>query len=129
MEKSAQPVSELPAEEEFHPDTAEGDEEDKGEETDGLEVEATDVPVSIGMSSKLAVHTGPKERGTMEWTYQLLCICTGFLRLPTPPVLQPATHRHTQTHADTHRHFGVSASSTLGLPNLCQLPFCRQCSG
>lgn len=63
LEKSAQPVSEVPAEEEFHPDTAEGDEEDKGEETDGLEVEATDVPVSIGMSSKLAVHTGPKERG------------------------------------------------------------------
>lgn len=62
MEKSAQPVSEAPAEEEFHPDTAEGDEEDKGEETDGLEVEAIDVPVSIGMSSKLAVHTGPKER-------------------------------------------------------------------
>lgn len=31
------------------------------EETDGMEVEVIGVPVSIEMSSKLAVHTGPKE--------------------------------------------------------------------
>lgn len=89
MEKSAQPVSEVPAEEEFHPDNAEGDEEDKGEETDGLEVEAIDVPVSIGMSSKLAVHTGPKER---EGWWNGRISCYAFVQdfsLPTPPVLQP----------------------------------------
>lgn len=61
LEKSAQPVSEVAAGEELHPASAEGEEEeeDKGEEAAGLEAGAVDVPVSIGMSSKLAVHTGP----------------------------------------------------------------------
>ncbi len=67
LEKSAQPVSELEvtAEEELH--AASGRtavEEDKGEEAAGLlglEAGAVDVPVSMGMSSKLAVHTGPKK--------------------------------------------------------------------
>lgn len=69
LEKSAQPVSELEvaAEEELHVASGrasvEGD-EDKGEEAAGLlglELGAVDVPVSMGMSSKLAVHTGPKK--------------------------------------------------------------------
>lgn len=33
------------------------------EETDGMEVGVIGVPVSIEMSSKFAVHTGPKETG------------------------------------------------------------------
>lgn len=39
----------------------EEDEVDKGEDTAllGLGTGAVDIPVSIGMSSKLAVHTGP----------------------------------------------------------------------
>lgn len=64
LEKSAQPVSEVAAGEELHPASAEGEEEeDKGEVAAGLEAGAVDVPVSIGMSSKLAVHTGPYEGG------------------------------------------------------------------
>lgn len=70
FEKSAQPVSELEvaAGEELHAAsgcTAVEEEEDKGEEADsilGLTTGAVDVPVSIGMSSKLAVHTGPKRK-------------------------------------------------------------------
>ena len=71
LEKSAQPVSELDvaALEELHPAsgrTSVGEEEeDKGEEAAGLlglEAGAVDVPVSIGISSKLAVHTGPKKK-------------------------------------------------------------------
>lgn len=69
FEKSAQPVSELEvaAGEELH--AASGstsvEEEDKGQEAVGmlgLATGAVDVPVSMGMSSKLAVHTGPKEK-------------------------------------------------------------------
>lgn len=58
LEKSAQPVSEfvVAAGEEFQPASAEV-EEGGGEEAATLE--AVDVPVSIGISSKLAVHTGP----------------------------------------------------------------------
>lgn len=67
LEKSAQPVSEfeLAAGDELHPasgrTSAVEEEEDKGEEAAGLVLEAgaVDVPVSMGMSSKLAVHTGP----------------------------------------------------------------------
>ena len=70
LEKSAQPVSELglAAGEVLH--AASGrtsvEEEDEGKEEQavgllGLEVGAVDVPVSMGMSSKLAVHTGPKK--------------------------------------------------------------------
>lgn len=62
LEKSAQPVPELEvaAGEELHPASEEEEEEeDKGEEAAGLELGAVVVPVSIGMSSKLAVHTGP----------------------------------------------------------------------
>lgn len=68
LEKSAQPVSELElaAGDELHPASGstsveEEEEEDKGDEAAGLalEVGAVDVPVSMGMSSKLAVHTGP----------------------------------------------------------------------
>lgn len=57
LEKSAQPVSafELAAAEELQPVSA--DAGDRGAGTAALE--AVDVPVSIGMSSKLAVHTGP----------------------------------------------------------------------
>lgn len=57
LEKSAQPVSEfeLAAGEELQPVSAEG-----GDGGDGTAAPAAvDVPVSIGMSSKLAVHTGP----------------------------------------------------------------------
>lgn len=62
LEKSAQPVPELAAGEELHPASAEEEEEeDKGEEAAVLEAGAVVVPVSIGMSSKLAVHTGPYE--------------------------------------------------------------------
>lgn len=67
FEKSAQPVSELEvaALEELHaaPGSTSVEEGDKGEEAAGmlgLATEAVDVPVSMGMSSKLAVHTGPK---------------------------------------------------------------------
>lgn len=58
LEKSAQPVSEfaVAAGEEFQSASTE-EEEDGGEEAATLE--AVDVPVSIGISSKLAVHTGP----------------------------------------------------------------------
>lgn len=64
LEKSAQPVSEfeLAGGEELH--AASGEVEDKGEDAAGLlglEFEAVDVPVSIGISSKFAVHTGPKQ--------------------------------------------------------------------
>lgn len=67
LEKSAQPVSELEvAGEALHAASGrtsdEEVEEDIGEEAGGLlalEGGAVDVPVSIGMSSKLAVHTGP----------------------------------------------------------------------
>lgn len=57
LEKSAQPVSEfeLAAGEELQPVSAEVG--DGGDGTAALA--AVDVPVSIGMSSKLAVHTGP----------------------------------------------------------------------
>lgn len=57
LEKSAQPVSELEsaAGEELQPDSAAVG--DGGEAAAALG--AVDVPVSIGMSSKLAVHTGP----------------------------------------------------------------------
>lgn len=57
LEKSAQPVSalELAAADELQPVSA--DAVDGGAGTAALE--AVDVPVSIGMSSKLAVHTGP----------------------------------------------------------------------
>lgn len=57
LEKSAQPVSELElaAGEELQPVSAE-----VGGGGDGTAaLAAVDVPVSIGMSSKLAVHTGP----------------------------------------------------------------------
>lgn len=57
LEKSAQPVSELAlaAGEELQPVSAE-----VGDGGDGAAaLAAVDVPVSIGMSSKLAVHTGP----------------------------------------------------------------------
>lgn len=68
FEKSAQPVSELEvaAGEALHAAsgmTSVEEEEDKGEEAAGslgLAAGAVDVPVSMGMSSKLAVHTGPK---------------------------------------------------------------------
>lgn len=58
LEKSAQPVSafELAAAEELQPASA--DAGDGGAGTAALG--AVDVPVSIGMSSKLAVHTGPE---------------------------------------------------------------------
>lgn len=69
LEKSAQPVSELKvtAGEELHAVSlsTSGDEEDKGQEAAvmlDLLTEAVDVPVSIGISSKLAVHTGPKHK-------------------------------------------------------------------
>lgn len=60
LEKSAQPVSELEVAggEEFHPASAVV-EEDKGEEAAWLEAGVVDIPVSIGTSSKFAVHTGP----------------------------------------------------------------------
>lgn len=71
FEKSAQPVSELEVAEgeELHPASGrtsveeEEEEEDKGEEAAGLfglGAGTVDVPVSMGISSKLAVHTGPK---------------------------------------------------------------------
>ena len=69
LEKSAQPVSELEvgAGEVLHASPERTsvvveEEEDKGQEAAGslgLEAGAVDVPVSMGMSSKLAVHTGP----------------------------------------------------------------------
>lgn len=57
LEKSAQPVSAFgwAAAGELQPVSA--DAGDGGAGT--AELEAVDVPVSIGMSSKLAVHTGP----------------------------------------------------------------------
>lgn len=59
LEKSAQ-LTDPAAVEEVHSAPAEGEEdEDIAEETAGLEAGAIDVPVSMGMSSKLAVHTGP----------------------------------------------------------------------
>ncbi len=69
LEKSAQPVSELVvvAGDELHPvsggTSVEEEDEAKGEEAAGLlglGTGAVDVPVSMGMSSKLAAHTGPK---------------------------------------------------------------------
>lgn len=62
LEKSAQPVSEfeLAAGEELHAVSGEVEGED-GAGLLGLEFEAVDVPVSIGISSKFAVHTGPKQ--------------------------------------------------------------------
>lgn len=68
LEKSAHPVSEVPAGVELHADSGRSsveveEEEDRGEEAAGLlglEAGAVDVPVSMGMSSKLAVHTGPE---------------------------------------------------------------------
>lgn len=69
LEKSAQPVSLLvvaAAGDELHPvsgrTSVEGEDKAKGEEAAGLfglDAGAVDVPVSIGMSSKFAVHTGP----------------------------------------------------------------------
>lgn len=68
LEKSAQPVSELELAggEALHAASGRASveevEDDKGEEAAGLlglAAEAVDVPVSMGMSSKLAVHTGP----------------------------------------------------------------------
>lgn len=70
LEKSAQPVSELEVAEgeELHAASeracVEEEEGDKGEEAAGLlglEAGAVEVPVSMGMSSKLAVHTGPEK--------------------------------------------------------------------
>lgn len=69
LEKSAQPVSELEVTEgeELHDASGRAsveEEEDKGEDAAellGLEAGAVDVPVSMGMSSKLAVHTGPEK--------------------------------------------------------------------
>lgn len=68
LEKSAQPVSELEGAGGVLLQPASGrssvEEGDKGEEAAGLlglEAGAVDVPVSMGMSSKLAVHTGPKK--------------------------------------------------------------------
>lgn len=68
LEKSAHPVSELKvaAEEELHAVSGgtSVEEEDKGQEATGmlgLLTRVVDVPVSMGMSSKLAVHTGPKK--------------------------------------------------------------------
>lgn len=68
LEKSAQPVSEIEvtAGEELHAALVgtSVEEEDKGEEAAGmvgLATGARDVPVSMGMSSKLAVHTGPEK--------------------------------------------------------------------
>lgn len=70
LEKSAQPVSEfeVAAGEKLHAasDSAslEEEEEDRGVEEAGLlglDTGALVIPVSIGMSSKLAVHTGPKD--------------------------------------------------------------------
>lgn len=67
MEKSAQPVSELwvAAGEEFQvasgmTSVEEEDSRGEGVEVLGLEVGAVEVPVSMGISSKVAVHTGPK---------------------------------------------------------------------
>lgn len=62
LEKSAQPVSELgsAAGEELQPDSAAvGDGGDAATTAAAATLGAVDVPVSIGMSSKLAVHTGP----------------------------------------------------------------------
>lgn len=68
MEKSAQPVSALDVAGggELHEvsgrSSVEEEGEAKGEEAAGLlglVAGAVDVPVSMGMSSKLAVHTGP----------------------------------------------------------------------
>lgn len=67
LEKSAQPASELEvvAGEERHASsvgTSVEEEEDKGEDAEELfepEAGTMDAPVSMGMSSKLAVHTGP----------------------------------------------------------------------
>lgn len=57
LEKSAQPVSafELAAAEELQPVSADARDGVAGT----VVLEAVDVPVSIGMSSKFAVHTGP----------------------------------------------------------------------
>lgn len=75
MEKSAQPVSALldPAEGLLHAVSGRTsvveDEEDKvGEVTGllGLEGGAEDVPVSMGISSKLAVHTGPENSNKIK---------------------------------------------------------------
>lgn len=70
MEKSAQPVAALEgaggvAVAALHDASSESSvEEGGGEDTAagaaGLDAGAVDVPVSMGMSSKLAVHTGPK---------------------------------------------------------------------
>lgn len=71
LEKSAQPVSELAVleGEELHPASGmasvEEGAEDRGQGAAGLvglDAGAVDVPVSMGMSSKLAVHTGPEDR-------------------------------------------------------------------
>lgn len=70
LEKSAQPVSEPEAGlgEELHAESDRAsvgaEEGDRGEEAAGLvglEAGAVEVPVSMGMSSKLAVHTGPEK--------------------------------------------------------------------
>lgn len=59
LEKSAQPVSELAVGEELQPVPADvGDGGDPAAAAAALGV--VDVPVSMGMSSKLAVHTGPE---------------------------------------------------------------------
>lgn len=74
LEKSAQPVSELglAGGEALHAASGrasvEGVEDDRGETAAGLlglAAEAVDVPVSMGMSSKLAVHTGPASNYVM----------------------------------------------------------------
>ncbi|TNN40665.1 hypothetical protein EYF80_049159 [Liparis tanakae] len=73
LEKSAQPVAALEgaggvAGAALHDASSESSVEEGGEEDAaagaagavGLDAGAVDVPVSMGMSSKLAVHTGPK---------------------------------------------------------------------
>lgn len=70
LEKSAQPVSELElvAGEELQPVSAGG-----GDGGDGATAPAAvDVPVSIGMSSKLAVHTGPGGAKTSRYRWKPL---------------------------------------------------------
>lgn len=70
LEKSAQPISVLEGAGgvELHPASGRSSVEEEEEDTAGgaagllgLEAGAVDVPVSMGMSSKLAVQTGPKK--------------------------------------------------------------------
>lgn len=70
LEKSAQLLwgLDVTAGPEFHADSGGALEEEEGDTAGllGLRAGAVDVPVSMGMSSKLAVHTGPLKDKTPE---------------------------------------------------------------